>query len=485
MKLGFLTEDANGRYFKYTVIFLAAFFALICLILCPEGIAESEEYPLKNSFLQQEQYKLQFAAFLDGHIALDAVPSEMLGQIENPYDPDSRKEADLHPYYRELENSYLWDVAYYDGQYFSYFGIAPILTVYYPYYILTGNIISHVAACLILAVMACFFLMLAYREMILAFCPGASYGLCVIGAICLFFCSGIPICVVCADNYYLAVISAICFSMAAVFSGLCAVRKTKKHAKCVLFIVCAVFLTLTVWSRPSSALMCIVLVPAFASELVRVIKSKKYSDLLPLALFVAFVSAGATLVMIYNYSRFDSPLEFGAKYQLTVNDISQNTLSLHLLAESIYAYFLQAPSVNKALKIFIEPTVRLFTSTDRFIYCTESIGALWFGLPIGVAAGFTKNELVQNKSAFFMRVSVIGLALTVGFVNFCIGGVSMRYMLDILPMAALVGAPSMIQAVDGAKGKGKIILLIAFIVMCVGAIACGTGCTVFFSKALR
>ena len=485
MKLDLLKETANGKRFKYTVILLAAFFALVCLILCPDGIAENEEYPLKNSFLQQEQYKLQFAAFLDGHIALDAVPSDLLAQAENPYDPDSREKSDLHPYYRELENSYLWDVAYYDGQYFSYFGIAPILTVYYPYYILTGSIPSHVTACLILAVMACFFLMLAYREMLLAFCPSANYVLCIIGAFGLLFCSGILTGIVCADNYYLAVISALCFSMATLFSGLYAVRKTKKHAKCVFFVLCAVFLTLTVWSRPSSALMCIILVPTFVSELKTVIESKKYSDLLPLALFVVTVSAGATLVMIYNYVRFDSPLEFGAKYQLTVNDISQNTLSIRLLTESIYAYFLQMPSVNKSLKIFIEPTVRLFTSTDRFIYCTENIGSLWFGLPIGVVTGFTKNGIAQNKAAFFTRVSVIGVSLAVGFVNFCVGGVSMRYMLDILPMLTLVGAVSTVQAVGLANGKRRMILLTAFIVMCIGAIACGVGCSVFFSKALQ
>lgn len=482
--MNFLTEAVGGKLFKITVLVLAVFFALTCLLLCPDGFIENEEYPLKNSFLQQEQYKLQFAAFLDGHIALDAVPSEILSQIENPYDPDSREAADLHPYYREFENSYLWDAAYYDGQYFSYFGIAPILTVYYPYYILTGNIPSHVAACLILSVLACFFLMLAYRETLLAFCPRANYVLGFFGAIALFFCSGIPIGIVCADNYYLAVISALCFSMAAIFSGLYAVRKTKKHAKCVLFVLCAIFLTLTVWSRPSSALMCLILVPTFVSYLKNVIESKKLIEFLPTALFLLTLSCGAAFVMLYNYARFDSVFEFGAKYQLTVNDISKNTLSFHLLAESIYSYFLQTPGVNESVKIFIEPTVRFFTSTDRFIYSTENIGSLWFGLPTGVVVGFNNNAFSRNKTAFFTRISVIVLALFIGFVNFCIGGVSMRYMLDILPITALVGIGSMTEAVCFSTGKRKMVLTVAFAILCVAATACGIGCTVFFSKAL-
>ena len=47
--------------------------------------------------------------------------------MENPYNPEEREEID-----------YLWDRAYYDGKYYSYFGITPIITVMFPFYLLSG-----------------------------------------------------------------------------------------------------------------------------------------------------------------------------------------------------------------------------------------------------------------------------------------------------------------------------------------------------------
>ena len=50
---------------------------------------------------------------------------------ENPYDRAARDKAGVW---------YMWDRALYNGKYYSYFGIAPILTVYYPCQLLTGKL---------------------------------------------------------------------------------------------------------------------------------------------------------------------------------------------------------------------------------------------------------------------------------------------------------------------------------------------------------
>ena len=470
-------------------LLLGVLLSLICVFIAPADPIGDEKYPLESSFLQREQYKLQFAAFLDGHIALDAIPTEILAELENPYDPDERENADLHTYFTEKENSYLWDVAYYDGQYFSYFGIAPIITVYYPYYALTGSIPSHYRACLVLAVCACVFLMLAYCEAVFLFTDSIYILPTALGGVALFFASGIPTALSCSDNYYLAVISAICFSMASLFFGLFALRRKKIYSKCIFLTLCAICLTLTVWSRPSSSIMCLILTVPFLKYLFDAVKElktrreKKYEQLIPCGAFLIILMLGASAVMYYNFIRFDSLLEFGAKYQLTLNDISTNTLNVSLLCESVFAYFLQNPELAGNGAFLPVPSVRFFTSTSRFIYCAENIGCLWFGLPFGTLFSFGKKTYHSRKKQFFCAICVTVCAFFVAFFNFCVGGVNLRYTFDVLPISSLVGIASLVSALSHCEKRHKPILYALFALLFALAILCGLGCAVFFSKA--
>jgi len=139
---------------------------VLCLVVCLGAVrnADGKNFtdPLPNNYMQFQQYALQFSAFLNGSIALEAEPTPRLEELDNPYDTAERKEAGLNYYSNETENSYLWDIAYYDGQYFSYFGIAPILTVYYPVNLLTGMIPGTNLVCIILSLLAIVFMGLAY-----------------------------------------------------------------------------------------------------------------------------------------------------------------------------------------------------------------------------------------------------------------------------------------------------------------------------------
>ena len=80
------------------------------------------------------QYHKLAVALSEGHLYLDDVPPTSLLTMENPYDFDSRN--------RILENAgeeCLWDVAYYHGAYYVYFGVVPVLVFYLPWYLLTGT----------------------------------------------------------------------------------------------------------------------------------------------------------------------------------------------------------------------------------------------------------------------------------------------------------------------------------------------------------
>ena len=85
------------------------------------------DYPMLNKVSDYDPYIQQFDAFKKGQLHLDWQVDEKLMALENPYDPEQRKGVD-----------FLWDRAYYDGKYYSYFGITPIVTVMYPFYLLSG-----------------------------------------------------------------------------------------------------------------------------------------------------------------------------------------------------------------------------------------------------------------------------------------------------------------------------------------------------------
>ena len=54
-------------------------------------------------------------------------------QLENPYDALNR-DSDLI----NRDEDYLWDAAYYNGKFYVYFGILPVLVIFLPFYLITG-----------------------------------------------------------------------------------------------------------------------------------------------------------------------------------------------------------------------------------------------------------------------------------------------------------------------------------------------------------
>ena len=158
-------------------------------------------------------------------------------------------------------------------------------------------------------------------------------------------------------------------------------------------------------------------------------------------------------------------------------------MSPGLLDESLFAYFLQPPDLNFSLLSPIKPSLHLFESAGRFVYCTETIGCLWFGLPIGAFASFGKDTFLRDKRAFFTGTVTLSVALCVAFVNFCVGGASMRYTLDVLPMLSLVGASAVVGAQSYADGKKRAVITLTAFLLFTLAVLSGTGSTVFFSSA--
>lgn len=114
----------------------------------------SVAYPLEGYIENYNPYVQQFDAFQKGQLHIDVEPEQELLELANPYDPAQRQGI-----------YYLWDRALYNGKYYSYFGVTPILTVYYPFYLVTHSLPSETTVKMIYSLMTALFLPLAVFEL--------------------------------------------------------------------------------------------------------------------------------------------------------------------------------------------------------------------------------------------------------------------------------------------------------------------------------
>lgn len=407
--------------------------ALCCLLVCMsavKNVGNGTEYPLPdNSPEGFNLYIQQFDAFEKGQVALDLPVSDELLAMENPYDKEAREAADV---------DYFWDRAFHNGKYYSYFGLAPLICVYYPCYILTGELPSNVLVTLVFALLTVLFLSLAYRELLIFANAKPPLWLAVLGLLTVAAGCGVWAGQSYSDMYYFPVLSAMGFNFAFGYFVLRASRAVKAYASSILFAFAGAAFVLSVMSRPTASLMCIVFLPPVLSKVfVKVKRARKRLALCAPAAVVA--AAGAAAVMSFNFLRFGSVLDFGVTWQLTVSDISQNTVSLSLTPAAAFHYLLQAPEFFSTAPWLRPSFVKL--DYGRYIYVERTLGLICFPAVYGFFTAFlTERARSADKTRLFTFIAGAVMILVVAFLDFCMAGVNMRYLFDVLPTAVLLGS---------------------------------------------
>ena len=130
-KTGAHREEFNpdSRFQKAVFAAAMALLILFSFFLCTVSIEKEwlHDYPLKGSVDNYGCYPQMFDAFQKGQLNIDTdYDLSILEELENPYDTAERREATDEKY------GVIWDRAFYDGKLYSYFGIAPVIFLYYP-----------------------------------------------------------------------------------------------------------------------------------------------------------------------------------------------------------------------------------------------------------------------------------------------------------------------------------------------------------------
>ncbi len=408
----------------------------------------------------QPDYVQAADAVLKGQVYLDIEASDELLKLENPYDPGSRDGV-----------LYLWDHAFYEGHYYMYFGIAPVYTVYLPFYLFTQEMPNNVFACFILAIYCCIIIPLTVFEWARRFAPKTSPFLLAFASFVLIAVSGVYLHVSYSKQYQIPILSATAMGFLFCYLALRALRCKKAWSRYVVFALAGVAYVATVASRPTMALMFLAPLPIVFFDILKPFELKKAAkDLCALGIPVMI---GAALLMWYNYARFGNPLDFGQKYQLTVHEVSLYSLSGGMFGYAMIHYFFQMPTFDNNPPFPCRSLLQM--NYGRYVYVDRSIGA--FAFPTTLGALFTSAVISfkkdPGKAIAYLFIPVCAIVLA--FVDFCLAGVHLRYVFDIVPMLTFLGLLVWIELCKRASGKNKATLVCVGIVLCMAALIVSYG----------
>lgn len=382
---------------------------------------------MPDNVTKQDQYTQLFDAFLDGRtdLAIDYDTSK-LEAVSDPYDRSERNANDLHGKF--------WDRAYYNGKYYSYFGAAPIFTVYYPVWILTKKVPSALFASAILCVHAIVFISLLYGLFLKKFCKERPAVLVILGQVALIFGSSMLAITSEAQFYFIAVISGAACTAAFLYFLFKAYYTTEFVPRLVLLALAGIACALTAASRPTMLLYCFIgIIPALdimTGSKDSVKQKISYAAAIGVPIFI-----GAALIMAYNNARFENPFEFGFNYQLTVSKAKANTIKLSLIPATLYHYFFQQPSFNSSFP-YIGIAKNEMGSYTRFNYAGRTMGIFSYPLTWGaflLPFAPKTDDKIKHRVLYALPCAVVLMA----FIDMCKAGAHYRYTADILFPALL------------------------------------------------
>ena len=299
----------------------------LCLTLIPEE-------HLGDAFRRNEGDQLTeelVVAFEDGRTYLHELePDDPLLQMENPYDWSARGDGTF---------PYSWDHVLYDGKYYSYYGVAPLL-LFVPYHLVTGHFFPAEIAVMLFSAAGLILLALTYLAVVRRWFAHIPAGTVLGGLVVLLSASGAWFCAGRPKFYEIAITSGLCCvaggALLLITSGIISGEKLRP----VRLGGASLLLGLAVLCRPTLAVYAAcgavwILWGAFSRK----------KERLPILLWGLLpMAAAAVFQMWYNYDRFGDVLEFGIKYSLTVNDFTHTEFHLHFVLISLYDLLITPPA---------------------------------------------------------------------------------------------------------------------------------------------
>jgi hypothetical protein len=276
---------------------------------------------------KRDYYNLLVDGFQRGKLWMEVEPDPALLQLA----PDKRPG----------NAPYLLDASLYRDRYYLYFGVVPVVLLFWPFSVLTGHDLPVAVAALVLAMLALVVSWAWWREMRRRFFPQLAAGWDGLAVLAFGFCSVLPS-TLRRPLFYEVAITAGWFFGALMLWAL--VRAVDSPRRARWLVGAGVAAGLAIGSRANLAPVALLALTLGAALVARA----NGGGFRRLVACVAFAAAGAAPIgaglAAYNYARFGSVLEFGHSYQLGLNP--QTMFRSTNLAHNIPLYYFAPPQLS-------------------------------------------------------------------------------------------------------------------------------------------
>jgi hypothetical protein len=392
-----------------------------------------------------ERYNLLAEALLAGKTSLLVKPHPELLALDDPYDPCENHRRDASGSYYGLH-----DVSLFQGKYFLYFGVTPAVTLFAPFRLVTGHYLPNAVGALIFALGGLLWSALLLNLLIDRFLPALEVGSRFLLILALGCCNCVLYLLRSPFVYEIAILSAYFFLMGGLFFLARGCLGTSWRPGSVA--IGSLFLGLAIGCRPHMALVALVVFAVASVWVWAQVRSKTMALGEIPGVAAAFVGPWLLCIGIlgaYNYHRFHSFTEFGARYALiggTVRLVNQPLLDSNRLLADLFCYLFFPPELHSRFP-YIHLRVPAPSLAPAGHFGFTPIGGLLLGMPFLGLLALAPLTLFRawndGRYAFLATFTVLfgGGVLELVCVS-CFGG-AMRYTVDfanLLVFAALLTA---------------------------------------------
>jgi tetratricopeptide (TPR) repeat protein len=328
----------------------------------------------------------------------------------------------------------LYDLSYYKGKLYLYWGVTPALLLFWPYVALTGQYLFHRQAVAIFCTIGFLASVGLLRELWRRYFAEVSVGVVAACALALGLATGVPMLLSRCGVYEVAMSCGYMLTMLALAAVWCALHEPER--RCRWLAAASVAYGLAVGARPTLLFGGLILLVPVAQAWRE--RRPIWTPLLAATVPIVLIGLG---LMLYNARRFDNPFEFGTHYQL--NDerlVGRQFFRLRYLWLNFRVYFLE-PARWSARSPFVHeiavPSLPAgYVLNETYFGVLTNIPLVWLALAAPLAWRNRSGQADSVLRWFAMAATLLfGIcALTLGFYE----SGNFRYEVDFLPALLLL-----------------------------------------------
>jgi Flp pilus assembly protein TadD len=379
---------------------------------------------LESSFSDpaDDYYNLLVQGFRDGHLSLKKEVPIGFSHLADPYDPHANRLYQDMPYGMS-------DMSYYKGRLYLYFGITPVLILFWPFVALTGHYLSNRLAVAIFCVVGITASLNLLHALWRRYFAEVSVGAVALCALAVSLATGVPALLPQSDIYQVAISCGYMLTMLALGAIWCALHDAEH--RCRWLMAASTAYGLAIGARPSLLLGGLILLVPVVYALRE--RQPIWTALMAATIPITLIGMG---LLLYNALRFNNPFEFGEHFQLGGRQSTTvQYFNLRYLWFNFQVNFLEParwnghfPFVHKAA---LPPLPSGYLEGWETFGVLTNIPLVWLALAVPLA---WRERSDQERSALRWFVTALCLLFGMCALTVCLyWSASFRYEVDFLP----------------------------------------------------